>query len=97
MGMVHKIVYYMIQGLIMPLIYYISNTFCMEPTSAHYMPAKHVHLIPPLQGTGINPLQGLLPFSASRFFGCTELEGALGIPMADVSPIGRGFACFGHI
>lgn len=69
----------------------------MEPTSAHYMPAKQVHLIPLLQGTGINALQGLLPFSASRPFACTELEGALGIPMADIVPIGGGFACFGHI
>lgn len=69
----------------------------MEPTSAHYVPAKQVHLIPPLQGTGINPLQDLLPFSASRPFSCTELEGALGIPEADVVPISRGFTCFGHI
>lgn len=69
----------------------------MEPTSAQYVPAKQVHLIPLLQRTGINSLQDLLPFSASRPFACTELESALGIPMADVTPIGRGFPCFGHI
>ncbi len=30
-------------------------------------------------------------------FSCTELEDALSLPMADILPIVRGFACFGPI
>jgi len=63
----------------------------MEPTSAHYVPAKQVHLISPLQETIRS--RASFHFFASRPFVCTELEGALGIPMADVIPISGGFAC----
>ncbi len=94
--MVHKIVYYMIQGLIKLLIYYIiylpyGNHKCTlfacqtGPPYSPFAEDRHQYALGPPS------------IFASRPFACTELEGALSIPMADIIPIGRGFPCFGHI
>ncbi len=94
--MVHKIVYYMIQGLIKLLIYYI----IYHPYGNHKCTLFACQTGPPYSPFAGGRHQSALgppSISASRPFACTELEVALSIPMADITPIGRGFACFGHI
>ncbi len=76
--MVHKIVYYMIQGLIKLLIYYIIYPTLWKP-QPHSLPnQKDTTLFPPLRGQAS---------IRSRPFACTELEDALSLPMADILPI----------